>query len=122
MNTIPEQYFAASKEFRAYMQKKKGEKGQFLSNLMAGAEIHLTRIIKTNIAPSYTILYDKTLSIKVLVHYYATIESHEEWLTISNGHTAWKSLRYYIIYRSEIEGIDWHPIYELEKKKINKQN
>lgn len=41
MNAIPEQYIDVSKEFRAYMRTQKGERGQFLSNLMDGADIHL---------------------------------------------------------------------------------
>ncbi len=40
MNAIPEQYVDESKKFRAYMRTRKGEKGQFLSNLMDGAEVH----------------------------------------------------------------------------------
>ena len=27
---------------------------------------------------------------------------HGEWLTEDNGHTAWKSLKHYLSYRSEI--------------------
>lgn len=118
MNAIPEQYIDVSREFRAYMRIKIGEKGQFLSNLINGAEVHLTRIIKQNINPLFTILYDELNSIEQLVHYYATIEYHSEWLTVDNGHTAWKSLRYYIGYRSEKEEIDWRPIYETEKREV----
>lgn len=110
MNAIPEQYIDASKEFRAYMRTQKGEKGQFLSNLMDGAEVHLTRIIQSGIDATYTILYDESLTIEQLVRLYASIEYHEDWLTAGNGHTAWKSLRYYISYRSEKEGIDWKTI------------
>lgn len=116
MSTIPEQYTEAHKEFRAYMRTKKGEKGTFLSNLMEAAEIHLTRIIQSNIDESYTILYDEAISIEQLVRYYVTIEFHDDWLTAGNGHTAWKSLKYYLSFRSERENVDWNPIY-LEIKK-----
>lgn len=121
MNAIPEQYIDASKEFRAYMRTQKGEKGQFLSNLMDGAEIHLTRIIKSGIDASYIILYDESLTIEKLVHYYALIGFHDDWLTAGNGHTAWKSLKYYLEFRSEKEGVDWETIYESEKRKLVKQ-
>lgn len=120
MNAIPEQYIEVSKEFRAYMRAQKGEKGQFLSNLMDGAEIHLTRIIKSGIDASYRILYDESLTIEKLVHYYALIEFHEDWLTAGNGHTAWKSLKYYLEFLSEKEGVDWETIYESEKRELVK--
>ena len=67
MNAIPEQYIDASKEFRAYMRTHKGEKGQFLSNLMDGAEVHLTKIIQSGIDATFTILYDESLTIEQLV-------------------------------------------------------
>ncbi len=121
MNAIPEQYVALSKEFRTYMRKRKGEKGQYLSNLMDGAEVHLTRIVKTNLDPSYTILYNDAISIEQLVYLCAAIETHEEWLTAGNGHTSWKSLLYYIEFRSEKEGVDWLPIYETKKREIKKE-
>ena len=121
MNAIPEQYIDASKEFRAYMRTQKGEKGQFLSNLMDGAEVHLTRIIQSGIDATFTILYDESLTIEQLVRFYASIEYHDDWLTAGNGHTAWKSLKYYIAFRSEKEGVDWETIYESEKRKLVKQ-
>ncbi len=121
MNTIPEQYIEASKEFRAYMRVKRGESGQFLSNLMDGAEIHLTRIIQSYIDASYTILYDEAMSIEQLAYYYVIIECHDAWLTVGNGHTAWKSLRYYLDYRSEKGGVDWNPIYESARLQYEKQ-
>ena len=121
MNAIPEQYIDASKEFRAYMRTQKGEKGQFLSNLMDGAEVHLTRIIQSGIDATFTILYDESLTIEQLVRFYASIEYHDDWLTAGNGHTAWKSLRYYISYRSEKEGIDWKTIYDSVKGELEKQ-
>ena len=121
MNAIPEQYIDASKEFRAYMRTQKGEKGQFLSNLMDGAEVHLTRIIQSGIDATFTILYDESLTIEQLVRFYASIEYHDDWLTEGNGHTAWKSLRYYISYRSEKEGIDWKTIYDSVKGELEKQ-
>lgn len=121
MNAIPEQYIDASKEFRTYMRTQKGEKGQFLSNLMDGAEIHLTRIIQSGIDESFTILYDSTITIEQLVRYYVTIQYHDDWLTTGNGHTAWKSLKYFLSFRSEKEGIDWRPIYESVKLELEKQ-
>ncbi len=121
MNAIPEQYVDESKKFRAYMRTRKGEKGQFLSNLMDGAEVHLTHIVKTKLDSSFTILYDETISIEQLVHIYMTIEYQDEWLTRGNGHTAWKSLRYYLDYRSEKESVDWQPIYEAKKCEFEKQ-
>lgn len=121
MNAIPEQYIDASKEFRAYMRIQKGEKGQFLSNLMDGAEVHLTRIIQSGIDPNYTILYDESLTIEQLVRFYTSIEFHDDWLTAGNGHTAWKSLRHYLSYRSEKEELDWKPIYESIKGEFEKQ-
>ena len=121
MNAIPEQYIDASKEFRAYMRIQKGEKGQFLSNLMDGAEVHLTRIIQSGIDASFTILYDESLTIEQLVRFYTAIEFHDDWLTAGNGHTAWKSLRYYLSFRSEKEGIDWKPIYNSVKGEFEKQ-
>ena len=121
MNAIPEQYFDISKEFRAYMRTNKGERGQFLSNLIDGAEIHLSRIISSNIDASFSILYDESISIKDLVLFYLTIEYHDDWLTGGNGHTAWKSLRYYLDFRSEREGVDWKALYEENKRDFEKQ-
>jgi len=103
------------------MRTQKGEKGQFLSNLMDGAEIHLTRIIQSGIDATFSILYDESLTIEQLVRFYASIEYHDDWLTAGNGHTAWKSLRYYLSYRSEKEGIDWKPIYDSVKGEFEKQ-
>ena len=56
------------------MRTQKGEKGQFLSNLMDGAEVHLTRIIQSGIDATFTILYDESLTIEQLVRFYASIE------------------------------------------------
>ena len=121
MNAIPEQYLEAHKEFRTYMRVQRGENGTFLSNLMDGAEVHLTRIVKDNINPSYTILYDESFSFERLVSIYVTIELHDEWLTTGNGHTAWKSLRYYLDYRAQKESIDWLPLYNAIKREQEKQ-
>lgn len=120
MNSIPEQYIDTSKEFRAYMRQI-GERGQFLSNLMDAAEIHLTNIIQSNIDASYTILYDDSIGIERLVKYYVTIEDHGEWLTVGNGHTAWKSLKHFLSFRSNKEGIDWKPLYDKAKKELVKR-
>lgn len=119
MKAIPEQYIDASKEFRAYMRKR--AKGLFLSNLMDGAEVHLTRIIQSNIDSNYTILYDESLTIEQLIRFYTSIELHDDRLMAGNGHTAWKSLGYYLSYRSEKEGLDWKPIYNSIKGEFEKQ-
>ncbi len=121
MNTIPEQFFEASKDFRAFMRVQKGENGTFLSNLIDGAEIHLSRIIKEKVDENFSILYDNSISIEQLVRYYVTIECHEEWMTVGNGHTAWKSLRYYLDYRAKKEDEDWIPIYEKIKREFEKK-
>lgn len=103
------------------MRTRNGEKGQFLSNLMDGAEVYLTRIIQSGIDASYSILYDESLTIEQLVRYYTSIEFHDDWLTVGNGHTAWKSLRYYLSYRSEKEGVDWKTIYDSVKREFKKE-
>lgn len=121
MNAIPEQYYESSKEFRAYMRVQRGEKGTFLSNLMDGAEVHLSRIVRANIDHDFTILYDQSISIEQLVRYYLTMEFNDEWMTVGNGHTAWKSLRYYLDFRANKEGIDWKTIYESLKREFEKQ-
>ena len=114
---IKQQYINMHKEFRAYIRTQKGEKGQFLTNLMEAAENHLTRIICSYIDESYTILYDDSMTLEKLVQYYVIIEEHENWFTTGNGHTAWKSLKYYLSFKSLKEGKDWQPIYEETKKK-----
>lgn len=116
MNSIPQQYIDAHKEFRSFMRTEKGEKGQFLTNLMEAAEIHLSRIISSNIDDSFTILYDESYSIENLVRYYVIIENHDEWLTVRNGHTSLKSLKYFLSLRSGKEGRDWLSIYETIKQ------
>ena len=121
MNDIPEQYRESSKEFRAYMRVQRGEIGTFLSNLMDGAEVHLCRIVRSNIDHDFTILYDQSISIEQLVRYYLTMEFNEEWMIVGNGHTALKSLRYYLDFRAKRDDIEWNPIYESLKREFKKQ-
>lgn len=116
MNSIIDNYHDEHKAFRSYLRTQEGKKGQFLNNLMNAAEIHLSLIIRTKIDISFTHIYDKDISLDTLMYYYVFIESHNEWFTAENGHTAWKSLKYYISYRAEDEDVSWEELYDKAKK------